>query len=220
MKSFFITSSGTGIGKTYVTAALTRQLIANSLTVRAIKPLISGYDGETAPESDTAEILAALGQPFGAEMVEQVSPQRFAAALGPDMAAKREDRAVDYPALLQFCREAAQGPEDVLLIEGVGGAFVPLDEKRLVADWIAALGLPAVLVVGSYLGALSHGISTAKAMRRHGLDIAAVVVSESLASPATLDETLASLGRFITDIPLVALPRGAGAAALADILKL
>jgi dethiobiotin synthetase len=220
MKGYFVTSSGTGIGKTYVTAALTRHLIAKSLAVRAIKPLISGYDEETAPASDTAEILAALGEPFTPAAVERVSPWRYKAALGPDMAAKREDTVVDYPALLQFCREAAQGPEDILLVEGVGGAFVPLDEKRLVADWIAALGLPAVLVVGSYLGTLSHSISAAKAMRRHGLDIAAVVVSESPDSPATLEETAQSLYRFLPDIPMVAIPRGGDGASLAEILKL
>lgn len=219
MKGFFITSSGTGIGKTYVTAALTRELMAQGKPVRAIKPLISGYDEATAASSDTALILEALGRPLEASEIERVSPWRYKAALGPDMAARREGAAVDYPALLQFCRECAQGPEDILLIEGVGGAFVPLDGSRVVADWIAALGLPAILVAGSYLGTLSHTLSAVKAMRRHGLDIAAVVVSESAESPATLEETVDSLGRFLPDTPLVAIPRGGDVDALLQILK-
>lgn len=219
MRSFFITSSGTGIGKTYVTAGLTRYLLDAGKNVRAIKPLISGYHDTMASDSDTGRILAALGQPLAASHIDRVSPWRYAAPLSPDMAARREGRVVDYPALLQFCREAAQGPEDILLIEGVGGAFVPLDDKRTVADWIAALGLPAILVAGTYLGTMSHTLSAAKAMRRHGLDIAAIVVTESADSPAPLAETADTIRNFLPDLPLVGIPRGGDLAALAEILK-
>jgi dethiobiotin synthetase len=220
VKGYFITSTGTGIGKTYVTAALTRELKAGGVAVRAIKPLISGYDEASAPASDTALILQALGRPFDPAEIERVSPWRYEAALGPDMAARRAGTMVDYPALLQFCREGAQGGEDVLFVEGVGGAFVPLTEKYVVADWIAALGLPSLLVAGTYLGAISHTLATVKAMRRHGLDIAAVVVSQSEASPASLEETVASLHNFLPDMPLVAISRHGGVESLVQILKL
>lgn len=220
MRSFFITSSGTDIGKTYVTTGLIRHLLAAGKKVRAIKPLLSGYHDTMMPTSDTGRILQALGQPLALSHIDQVSPWRYAAPLSPDMAARREDRVVDYPALLHFCREAAQGPEDILLIEGVGGAFVPLDDKRTVADWIAALGLPAILVAGTYLGTLSHTISAAKAMRRHGLDIAAIVVTESADSPAPLAEVADTIRTFLSDLPLVTVPRGGDLATLAQILKL
>jgi dethiobiotin synthetase len=220
MRGYFITSSGTGIGKTYVTAGLAAFLTANGRKVRAIKPLISGYDEETAATSDTAEILKALGCPPDAAEIDKVSPWRYRAPLSPDMAADLEDRQPDYAGLLQFCRECAQGPEEILLIEGVGGAFVPLDDSHTVADWIAALGLPALLVVGSYLGTISHTLSAAKAMRRHGLEIAAVVVCASEGSPVALDATADSIRRFLPDVPVIEIPRDASLEPLAQALKL
>ena len=65
MTAHFITSSGTGIGKTLVTAALAWQLRERGRAVRAIKPVISGFAPETAAESDTGIVLAALGEAVG-----------------------------------------------------------------------------------------------------------------------------------------------------------
>src|SRR3546814_8137834 len=79
-----------------------------------------------------------------------MSPWRFRAPLSPDMAAAREGRTVPFDDLVDHCRDrlaAAAGP---LLIEGVGGAMVPLDECHTVLDWMAALALPALLVSGTY----------------------------------------------------------------------
>ena len=59
---YFVTSTGTGVGKTYVTAALIRQARAQGLTVAATKPLISGFDKSEIATSDTGVILAALGE--------------------------------------------------------------------------------------------------------------------------------------------------------------
>ncbi|MCG8546580.1 MAG: dethiobiotin synthase, partial [Alphaproteobacteria bacterium] len=146
MKTLFVTSSGTGIGKTLVTAALCHQLRQAGTRVRALKPVISGFDAETEAESDTAVLLDSLGLPLSPETIEPMSPWRFAAPLSPDMAAVREGRTLDYDAIVQFCRDAAGGPEDVVLVEGVGGVMVPLTERETVLDWMAAVGAPAAVV--------------------------------------------------------------------------
>ena len=86
MKSLFITSSGTEIGKTLVTAALCHQLTARGLKVQALKPVVSDFnDGDL--ETDTAVLLHALGQSATAENIDAMSPWRFQAPLSPDMAA-------------------------------------------------------------------------------------------------------------------------------------
>jgi dethiobiotin synthetase len=205
MSGLFVSATGTGIGKTLVTALLTRQLRAKGRTVEALKPVISGYGVDTAPESDTAELLRALDRPMSPEAVDAVSPWRFAAPLSPDMAAAREGRAVPFDELVAFCR--APRPADHVLVEGVGGAFVPLDGGHLVADWIAALGMPALVVAGSYLGTLSHTIATLEALRNRHVFVAGVVISESEESPVPLAETRDSLVRFTPGIPVLCLPR-------------
>ena len=85
--------------------------------------------------------------------------------------------------------------------------MVPLDQTYTVRDWIANLKLPAVLVTGSYLGAISHTLTTAEALLRCPGGIAAIVVSESETSPVPTAETAASIARFLPGIALHIIPR-------------
>lgn len=211
MKPFFITSSGTEIGKTLVTAALCHQLAAAGLKVQALKPVVSDFnDGD--PETDTAVLLDALGQPTTPENVDAMSPWRFRAPLSPDMAAAREGRKIDFEALIAHCQAATAQPGDILLIEGVGGVMVPLTAEKTVRDWIAALGAPAVLVVGSYLGTISHTLSAVEALGAGGIPVKAVVISTSDESPVPVTETAATLARFLGPVPIATLPRLTGGA--------
>ena len=214
MSAYFVTSSGTGIGKTLVTAALIHQTRRQGREVRALKPVISGFAPETAAESDSGRLLVALGQDVAEAAVAAISPWRFAAPLSPDMAAAREATAIDFDLLVAFCRAAAdqaRRSDATLLIEGVGGALAPLTERHTVADWMAALRFPAVVVVGSYLGTLSHTLTAVEALARRDIPIASVVVSESEHSPVAPAETVASLERFLPRIApgivVVSLPR-------------
>ena len=208
MTTIFITSSGTDIGKTYVSALLIRQLRARGFPIRAIKPVVSGLDETTFPTSDPAAILAALGEPVEYENAEDISRWRFTAALSPDMAAAREGAEIDFAELVNHCK-ARQALHDPLLIEGVGGLMVPLDATHTVLDWMLALNGPAfapLLVVGSYLGTISHTLTTLDVMARNRLTPRAIVVSESLSEPVSLEETVDTIARF-AGVKVIALPR-------------
>jgi len=211
VKTIFVASSGTGIGKTLVTAALAWQLRRAGKSVRILKPVISGYALESHPESDTAILLQSLERPETATTIDEISPWRFAAPLSPDMAAARENRSLDLDAIVDFCHAAAGGNEDYLLIEGVGGVMVPLTGKDTVLDWMAAVGAPALLVVGSYLGTISHTLTAAAAVRARGIAIAGIVISESEESPVPVAETRDTIARFVADVPILTLPRIPGA---------
>ena len=206
MDTFFVTSSGTGIGKTLVTTTLCRQLRALGAEVRALKPVISDFtDGD--PDTDTALILDALGRTATANNVEKISPWRFKVPLSPDMAAAREGRTIDFGALVDHSRTAMEASSDVLLIEGVGGVMVPLTAEETVLDWMAAVGAPVLLVVGSYLGTLSHTLTAADALLFRSVPLKAVIVSTSEESPVPAEETAETLGRFLGGLPVAILPR-------------
>ena len=79
MKTIFVASSGTGIGKTLVTAALGGQLRRAGKSVRILKPVISGYSPETHRDSDTAILLQSLECPESVATIDAMSPWRFAA---------------------------------------------------------------------------------------------------------------------------------------------
>jgi dethiobiotin synthetase len=209
----FVTGTGTGVGKTFVTAALIRHLGASGRPMDAIKPVVSGYDPAAAEASDPARLLAALGREPTGEGLDRISPWRFAAPLSPDLAARAEGRAVDFKALVEYCRDAAARTRGLLLIEGVGGIMVPLDETHTVLDWMTALRCPVLLVAGSYLGTISHTLTALHVLAQRNLDIAGVVVNESETPGATLDDTVASVARFAVPIEVVGVPRLAARAA-------
>ncbi len=224
MPAVFVTSSGTDIGKTFVTAGLIRHFRSARRKVSAIKPVVSGFDPEAPAGSDPAVLLEALGRPVTPDEIARISPWRFTAAVAPDLAARREGRSVDFAALIDFCQRATS-KDELLLIEGVGGVMVPLDDRHTVIDWIAALRIPAIVVVGSYLGTISHTLTAINVLTQRNLKTAAIVVSETPHSVVPLEDTAASINRFVDKIDVVTLPRltpGARThpafAALADLL--
>lgn len=207
MAGLFITSTGTGIGKTFMTASLIRALRAEGRSVDAVKPVISGFDPRRVAESDTGILLSALDRPSNDAEIARLSPWRFAAPLSPDMAAAKQDRTIDFDALVSFSQQALAAPADAVLIEGVGGIMVPLDRTHTVLDWMTELDIPLVLVAGSYLGSISHTLSAVAVLRQQGLKLAMIVVSESENAGVDLDETAGAISRFARDVGIVALPR-------------
>ncbi|MEJ1974981.1 MAG: dethiobiotin synthase [Acetobacteraceae bacterium] len=205
MSAVFITGTGTDIGKTFIAAGLIRALRRAGRPVQALKPVLSGYDPAAAASSDPGLLLAALGRPVTPETVAAIAPWRFQAPLSPDMAARREGRMVDFDAVLGFCRQVMT-QEGVLLIEGVGGIMVPLDERRTVLDWMQALGLPVILVCGSYLGSISHTLTAVDVLVRRRLSLTALVVNETAGSTVDLQETAETLARFAGPQRILALP--------------
>jgi dethiobiotin synthetase len=208
MSGFFVTATGTDIGKTYVTCGLIAHCRARKVKVEAYKPIISGFDPDAPQGSDTALLLDALGRKATAKAIAALSPWRFKAALSPDMAAAREDSAIDFDELVTFSQAAlTRTPKAMTLIEGVGGVMVPLDEEHTVLDWMEALRIPIVLVTGTYLGAISHTLTALDVVASRGIEIAALVVSETAGSSVGLHDTAGTMMRHCAGTPFVLLPR-------------
>lgn len=211
MPAVFVTSTGTDIGKTFVTAGLIRHFRNAGRAVTAIKPIVTGFDPDTAAGSDPGVLLDALRHPVTAEEIDRISPWRLTAGVAPELAAKREGRTIDFRALVDFSQRA-MNKNAMLLIEGVGGVMVPLDHRHTVIDWISALRVPVILVVGSYLGTISHTLTALHVLAQRNLSTVAVVVSETPGSPVPLDETAGSISRFADMIGVIPLPRPADSA--------
>ena len=209
MVAVFVTASGTDIGKTYVAEALLRQWRQSGRLVAVLKPLLSGYDPADAASSDTGRLLTASGVAITPESIDLVSPWRYAAPLSPDMAAAREGKSVPVDDVVAYCAAAIAEADESgmsLLIEGIGGVMVPLDDTRTVADLVAALGIPAILVGGSYLGSLSHTLTAYEALRARNVTVDSVIVSETPDCDVPLDETRDVLARFVVPVPVEVMP--------------
>jgi dethiobiotin synthetase len=195
---FFVTGSGTDIGKTHIACALLRAWRARGVACDALKPVVSGYDDGKPAGGDPALLLEALGRDVTAENIARIAPLRFTAPLAPPLAAKAERRAIDFDALIALCRARMLEARGPLLIEGAGGVMSPLSEGATVLDLIEELAAPVIFVAGSYLGAVSHALTGLETLElRAMLDkraspLAALVVSESAASVG-LAETIGML---------------------------
>jgi dethiobiotin synthetase len=218
MPALFVAGTGTDIGKTYVTAALLRALVAAGRATDALKPVVSGFDEAAPASSDPAVLLAALGQAVTAEALNRISPWRYAAPLAPNQAAALEGRRVDAEAVIAFCRAGiVAGGEALTFIESAGGIMSPLDDRLTMLDLALALEAPVLLVAGAYLGTISHTLTAAAVMRAAGLQLAAVVVNEDEPGPG-LREAADEIAARLAGVTVATLARDADGASLAAYL--
>ena len=202
MSHFFITASGTEIGKTHVAAGMIRHWRAGGIPARALKPVASGYQPALSASSDAGILLRAMGSSMlNDEAVAAICPWRFPDPISPDMAAARSGRRIPFDDLVAFCQAEMAGAAGPMLVEGVGGAMVPLDETHTVRDWIGALGLDVVLVAGGYLGTISHTLCTVEALRAREIAIAAIVINPMEPLPVPVERTRESLLRHLGATP-------------------
>lgn len=204
MTTLFVTAAGTEVGKTFVCCRLIEEL-RREWRLRVVKPVATGFDPDDVASSDTGRLLAAQGRALDPQSIDATTPWRYRAALSPDMAARRERSEIPFDRLVQFSR--AEPEDDLTLIEGIGGVMVPLDATHTVLDWMDTLSPIVWLVVGSYLGSLSHALTALAALDRRGLEVASLIVSESPEQPVDIGETAATLERFAGGVPVRIVPR-------------
>jgi dethiobiotin synthetase len=197
VSGFFVSATDTGVGKTFITAALAKSLRARGRDVAVFKPVQSGARADD-PSGDAALL--------GADCV-----YAFAAALAPLVAARAEGRTIELEPILARAGELAREHE-LLLVEGAGGLLVPLADDLDVADLAAALGLPLVVVARAGLGTVNHTLLTIEAAKARGLEIAGVVLNgksdESTAGNAALIEAGSGV-RVLAQVPRLADPADA-----------
>ncbi len=219
MTAYFITATGTDIGKTFVTSLLIRYFRNERLPVHVCKPVMSGVADLHA--TDAGVLLRALGREVDEHQVAAFSPWRFAAPLSPHRASALEGATLDLDILTRWCRDwLAQFSSSVRLIEGVGGVMVPLNDSATTLDWMRRLGLPVLLVTGDYLGTFSHTLSALACLQEAGVKVRGIIVNQS-AESVEHDQAVRTLRSFTEHrIPVVPLPRMAEVPESDDAFKL
>ncbi|MDR3437243.1 dethiobiotin synthase [Telmatospirillum sp.] len=159
MRGVFVTGTDTGIGKTMVSAWL-----VHSWNADYWKPVQSGV----ADGSD-ADVVRAVAP----QTIIHPSAHTLTEPLSPHEAARRDGVTIS---LTDFHLPATDRP---LVVEGAGGALVPLNDHDMMADLMAHLGLPVVVVARSGLGTINHTLLTLEALQHRGLSVVGVVMSGS-----------------------------------------
>jgi dethiobiotin synthetase len=194
--NFFLTGTDTGVGKTYVSCALLREWRDEGRDAVGLKPICCGDRG------DALALHAAGGQSLPLEIVNPVS---LATPASPYAASLLESRPIDLALIRAACRKA-QAAHDNVLVEGVGGWFVPIARDYFMSDLAAELGWPVVVVVANRLGALNHTLLTVRAIQAQGLTCAGIIINEPT-PPVSTQALIMSGNRLILetllDVPVL-----------------
>jgi len=191
MKGFFITGTDTGVGKTWMTAALLHALAAQGRRVAGMKPLAcGGHAGSEGWRHEDAELLmqhASVALPYAS-----VNPVLLREPIAPHIAARHAGLHLSAAALHETCTSLEERL-DYLLIEGVGGWEVPLNDNETMANFARLLGLPVILVVGIRLGCLNHALLSADAILRQQLPLAGWIANIIDGEMLNIPENIAAL---------------------------
>lgn len=171
-----MTGTDTGVGKTVIAGAIANWFHRRHKKVAVCKLAATGcVRRREGLVSEDAEFLAVCSS--SRHPLDMIAPQRYADPLAPAVAAERAKRPLDWFMINNSIRLMSQG-SDVMVVEGVGGVMVPMDDKTIVLDAIVALGTPAVVVARAGLGTINHTLLTVKALRGAGVKVAGVVVNQ------------------------------------------
>ncbi|QTS83922.1 dethiobiotin synthase [Coxiella endosymbiont of Amblyomma nuttalli] len=204
---FFITGTDTGIGKTYVSVALLRKFNNEGFSTFGMKPIASGchrinhklYNKDALALQKVSSIKKAY---------EYINPFAFEAPIAPHIASQLNNQSVEKHKVVDIINRTFRIPADVFVIEGVGGWFVPLNEKELMSDVVKLLNIPVILVVGIRLGCLNHALLTVAAIRQAKIPLVGWVANCLQPDMSVLAENIETLKNQIRASCLAVLPRG------------
>lgn len=177
LNGLFVTGTDTGVGKTLVSAALLHRY-RHVPELRYWKPVQTGIE----QDDDTAEVLRLSGLPPARALHDGV---RLPRPLSPHLSASLAGTSISTASLMHVAWQ--QPATSHWIVEGAGGVLVPLNDRELMIDLMAVLGLPIVVAARSTLGTINHTLLTLEALRSHALPIAGVV----LVGPPNVDNRLA-----------------------------
>jgi dethiobiotin synthetase len=161
---FFVTGIGTGIGKTLISAILSRALNADYW-----KPVQAGDENGTDSDWISSRLNNSVVHP---------EVYRFRLAASPHIAAREEGVTISIPKIAQKIPSKNRN----LIIEGPGGLMVPLNEREFVADLIQALNVKVILVSRNYLGSINHSLMTSELCKQKNISVTGWVFNDQYLS--------------------------------------
>lgn len=173
-RQLFITATDTGVGKTLVSGLLLGYLREQGIRAGYQKWVATGCDEQV---EDLEQVWQLAGQEAEPPRLDLQVPYRFAYAASPHLAAELAGREIESQVLIK-AYETMRENNEILLVEGVGGIMVPLRRDLLLADLVASLRIPSLLVARSGLGTLNHTLLTLEALRGREVPVLGVLLTD------------------------------------------
>ena len=177
-KGYFVTATGTDVGKTFVTALLVKKWRDSGIDTGYYKAALSGAefrDGKwVAGDADYVKRIANLP-----DTQEQLVSYVYKEAVSPHLAARKEGNPVEL-AKVKADFEAACARHEFIFAEGSGGIICPIRydaQKIFLEDIIKTVNLPILVVTTAALGSINACVLTVEYARSRGLDIRGLIVN-------------------------------------------
>jgi dethiobiotin synthetase len=203
LRGVFVTGTGTGVGKTVVSAGLLTSLRDSGISALPVKPVQTGCSGGTLSASDLGFSLRMAGLRPEANLMNLMCQFRYRQACSPHLAGRLDGRIMNIESVKGAMTILQKGC-DCMVAEGAGGIMVPINSSEMMIDLMVDLGWPIVLVARGDLGTINHTLLSLDVLNRAGLRTVAVVVNH-------LDEDNSIAARYNADsisefggVPLVA----------------
>lgn len=201
MQRYFITGTDTEVGKTTIAVAILKAGRRLGLTTIGLKPVASGCEATQAglrnQDACCLQRESTVQLPY-----EQINPVALRDSAAPDIAAQRMGLSLCARDLILGCQQPLSRQADLVVIEGIGGWHVPLNSAETMADFVKALNVPVIMVVGIRLGCLNHAILTARAIQESGLNLFGWIANCICPTMDAAQENIATLQACL-DAPLL-----------------
>lgn len=162
-KRIFVTATNTNIGKTYTTKLLLREYASRGLKVGVIKPIETGVkNGYAEDAEELLELVKELNTKLWHLEAEDIAPIMYETAAAPYVAS--DNTPFDLKKILTKIEEL-EAFCDLIIIEGAGGLYVPIDDKYMIIDLISLFDAKALLVTHCSLGCINDTLLSKKALQ-------------------------------------------------------
>lgn len=177
MKALFVAGTDTGVGKTVVAGLLAKYLSEKGYKVITQKWIQTGCKGFSPDIKTHLEIMGKAKKEIKGYLKE-VCPYAFKLAASAHLAAKAENRKININKIIDSFR-FLESQFDFVVVEGLGGVLVPINQKNLAIDIVSRLKLPVLLVVGNKLGAINHALLTIEALKLRKIKILGIIFNNA-----------------------------------------
>jgi dethiobiotin synthetase len=187
-----VTGTDTGVGKTFISSRLIRELNLSGLDTVGIKPIETGCNDQSQLVEDGTALWEASGRRghMGAWI-------RLSAPLAPAAAADLQGIRLDYQQIVEFILEQ-QKRSKLLVVEGAGGLLVPITWQMSFLDLAQSLDASVLIVARAGLGTINHTLLTYRELRRLGIPVTGIILNQSsLSDDISIRSNRSSIDRLL-----------------------
>ncbi len=201
-KTFFLTGTDTGVGKTLASLFLVLSLKKRGFDAGYMKPVETGVkirkNGARAYiDGSYVKKMGGLGANIGS-----ITPFTFEKPLAPYAASRFEGKKFTIGGIISSFKESSSG-YDYMIVEGAGGMLVPFEKGFFAVDIAKKIGAPVILVTRAGLGMINQTLLSIECARSRGIEMGGIIINNALNEKDESINSNKDILSELTDVPII-----------------